>query len=566
MIKAYFDRIQGRLLAALGALVAGTLLVWWLGATTLADFSEDVSSQFERVQRSSDVGTRLVLTIMDQIAAGEQYLLRGEDVAVQNFRRTGNQAHDLSRRYADLPGLSPAEQQQLAQIEALHSRVEVAYALAHAEFDLGDPAAAIARVQRADQNVEELEQLVQALTAGVAARMSEIVGSVQTAALERQPIMLAAVLLTTGLGVLLVFGTLRAINQPLGRLVGAANRLGQGDLTGAIDGRMPGELRELSAAFGAMADRLRGIVSETVGTSDQIAASASELTAISEQVAASSGEVSSAMTGITTGAIEQSSGIQDADRGLGEIRASSTQVSATSDELRRYSDQIQQLATSKRAELGGALTLLVEVRDVVQESGEHVHTLQVSSETIETFVETIQGIARQTNLLALNAAIEAARAGEQGRGFSVVAEEVRKLADGSARAAAEVASAVQEIRERIDRVAGTMREGTRKVAGVEEVSRGVDVAFEEILGAVQHVREGAQRVADAAVANERVVMGVEASVRRVGETAESHAASAEQVSAAAQEQSAATEELSAASSELLNAAERLKELVSGFKV
>jgi methyl-accepting chemotaxis protein len=414
--------------------------------------------------------------------------------------------------------------------------------------------------------VDELERLVRAQTAAVAGDMATTIGAIERAAIERQPILLVAVVLTTGFGILLVLATLRAINDPLRRLVAAANRLGEGDLGVELDTEMPGELKELAGAFTAMAARLRQIVAETVGTSDQIAASASELSAISQEVAASSGEVSSAMTGITTGAIEQSSGIQAADAALGEIRARSEEVTGTSEELRRYSDQIQQLATAKRTELGGALGLLLEVKEVVQDSGEQVGRLQDSSERIRTFVDTIQGIARQTNLLALNAAIEAARAGEQGRGFSVVAEEVRKLADGSARAAEEVATAVQHIRDRIEGVASTMHEGTRKVAGVEEVSRGVDVAFEEILAAVEHVRAGAAKVAGTAARNEDVVAAVEASVREVGATAESHAASAEQVSAAAEQQSAATEELSAASSELLNAAERLKELVSGFKV
>ncbi|MGH7476099.1 MAG: methyl-accepting chemotaxis protein [Longimicrobiales bacterium] len=562
----YFDRIQGRLLAALGALIIGALAMWWLGIATLDEFADDVAMRIEQVHGRAQLGNRLVITVMDQIAAGEHYVLAPSVVLADQFERLGRTVHELGAEYSGLQGLSTEEQVGLARIEALHSRLEVEMSLAHAYSDLGEAGAAIAQVESADSVLERLRMLVRDQSTREVNRTAAAVAEVRQAVVQRQPLMLIALALTIVLGSVLVWGTLRMINQPLDRLVVAARQLGEGDLRVQVNGRMPSELQSLASAFSRMAGRLRTIVGETVTTSDQIAASASQLSAISEEVAASAGEVSTAMGSITAGADEQASGIQSADAALADIRRRAEEVSGTIAELRRLSEQIQRLAGAKRDALGGAMAVLLEVREAVQDSGDEVERLQESSEEIHEFVETIQTVARQTNLLALNAAIEAARAGDHGRGFAVVADEVRKLADDSARAAKKVGGAVEHIRKQIETVAGSMRAGTSKVAGVEEVSRDVDVAFAEIMTAIAAVSEGAARVETAAAENRDAVDAVGKAVRGVGATAESHAASAEQVSAAAEEQSATTQELSAASSELLQAAERLKQLVAEFEV
>ena len=563
--REYLRRIRGQLFLAYAVLIIVMIALWYLGAKALRDYGTQVHEQLTELQSAGNLGTRLVHTVLAQMTAGEHYLVERDSASAADFDQLGFDAHDVRRRYLELENLSTEEQTKLARIEDVHSRLEVLYSVAHAQMDLGRRDQAVVTLAGVAPMLDELTSLVGELSTGASEAIRETADDLEGDARERQAAMaLLAVVAILG-ATLIVYRAIRAIDEPLTRLVGAANEFGSGNLSARVDGRMPMEFAVLASAFGGMADRLRSMVTETVTTAEQIGASASDLSSISEEVAASSGEVSAAMEGITSGAEDQAAGLRSVDESLERIRASSEQVVASSARVRQLGDDIYAIASTRRKDVQEAVQTLLEVRAVVDNSGREVFALQEASDKITQFVATIQGIARQTDLLALNAAIEAARAGEHGRGFSVVAEEVRKLADGSARAADEVASTVRRIRAQIEAVVGTMAEGTKKVAGVEEVSKAVETTFESILASIEEVRATATRVSEAANGNREAVDSVEGTVKAVGATAESHAASAQQVSAAAQQQSAATEEMSAASVELLRAAERLRELVSGFR-
>jgi methyl-accepting chemotaxis protein len=556
-LRAFFDRIQGRLIAAFVMAFLGTITIWYVGTQSLRHFSNDVTRQIEEVYESSTLGNRLESGIMGQVAVGERLMSARTPENELAFDSLGAEIKDAWREYntADSLSLTSGARDQLRRINQLHNQIERAYRTGNRE-----------ELMAARPAIEETRALTNALQSGFVNQLATTSSTLIADAANRQQFMLLLMLIMAAIAGYFIWSTFSAIDKPLNRLVTAANQLGTGDLNVSLNGRMPEEFRVLSGAFNSMADRFRNIVGETVSTAQKIGSSAHDLSSISEQVAASSGQVSTAMVGITSGAEEQAHGLRTVNEALEDIRRRAEEIDSSTDRVRRLSEQIRSLAEQKRLDIGRALSMLLELRQVVQSSRQEVTGLEQASETITNFVETIQGLARQTNLLALNAAIEAARAGEHGRGFAVVAEEVRKLADGSARAADEVATTVQHIRKQIESVVKTMEVGSTRVADVEQASLGAERAFEDIVEAIAEVREAAAVVAAAADDNQRAVHSVEQAVHNVGATAESHAASAQEVSAAAEEQSAATEEMSAASVELLTAAEKLKDLVSGFRV
>jgi methyl-accepting chemotaxis protein len=564
------SRLQTRLRLGGAAIVALVLMGAVASVFSLERVSGVMEARLDDLRRSSEIGTQLESLILNQIAAGERYLVTPDAHFQQVFAEFGRRAHEQRRQYKDLRGLSADEQQKIASIEATHQAIEVEYALAHAQVDVGDRAGALARVAAVRPRTEQLEGSIrdigQAQTRKVSAAALELRDDTRRWEWILGSVAVIAALFTLGL----IYGAMRSIQTPLDRLQGSAERLGEGDLREGLDdfdrGGMTVEFAALAGAFDRTAAQLRTIVSETVGTAERIGNFASDLSSISEEVAASSGEVATAMVGIASGAESQSQGLQATKDALEEMGRRSNEIVNASQMVTSLSEQIYLVAAQSRGEVGSALQRLLEIREVVTDSAAKVTELEQASLQIDRFVETITGIARQTNLLALNAAIEAARAGEHGRGFAVVAEEVRKLAEGSARAANEVAQNVSGIRSRIEEVVQSMGRGTGKVADVEEVSRGADSALEQILAAVDGVRLAADQVEQAAARNSAAMGGVEASLAEVSGTSESHAASAEEVSAAAEEQSAATQEMSASSAELLHAAERMRELVSGFRI
>jgi methyl-accepting chemotaxis protein len=565
-IPAYFQRIQGRLIATFGVVLLGTIVIWYLGMYTMGQFADKVGRRVDALQQRLDLGSQLEASVRDQFGAADHYLVTGDKSQLAAFHELDPEITDLEARFRKMPGVGEPELRQVRKIDASHTTLQSEYQQALNDYDARRTPEAVARVNSLQQPVAELKTLLRSLNAGQAEIAAAEAHAVELEATQNQLLLLIVLAVTAIIGIGLVYWTVAAINRPLQRLVVAAKEFGEGDLNVRVNGRMPPELRVLAGAFTDMADRLRTIVGETVSTAEQISSSASDLSSISEQVAASSGEVATAMVDITSGAEHQATGLRTVDTALVEIRARGTEVSDSAASVRDLSNRIQLLAETKRRDIRRALSMLLEVRNVVEESSREVGELMKSSEVITSFVETIQGIARQTNLLALNAAIEAARAGEHGRGFAVVAEEVRKLADGSAKAADEVAASVRMIRKELEDVVNTISTGSGMVADVEEVSKGAESAFEDIIAAVNQVREAASKVGIAALGNNKAIVQVEVAVRSVGATAESHAASAEQVSAAAEEQSAATQQMSAASVELLQSAARLKELVSGFRI
>jgi methyl-accepting chemotaxis protein len=255
-------------------------------------------------------------------------------------------------------------------------------------------------------------------------------------------------------------------------------------------------------------------------------------------------------------------------------------------------------AASTAKEGGAAVAQTIasidSVRSAVLKSVEQVQALGTSSQEIGQIVDAIDDIASQTNLLALNAAIEAARAGEHGKGFTVVAAEVRKLAERSSSETKEITRRINAIQQQVADVVKAMAVGNNEVEKSAGLGRQAGDALQQILAVVEETAAQAVSIsasvdqiatslaavgvaaAKGGAAGERTSVAVEkmrgsanridGAMGNVASISEETAASAEEVSASTEEQSASAEQMSAGAQELAALAAGLRDVVARFTV
>ena len=557
-IMPSLDTIRWRIILGLSGLLAGLVIASVVGVTSLSSLRHALATEIEHLRQSNDVSNGLVTAVFDEIrAAGE---------ARDQFQLAAEAAFQYQKRLDGLPGLTEADRITVNRIKQLQSVIHVDYSLAHADLDLGRTRDALALTVAVRDPVTELTRLVRELSARQSDKAGAVGRRLAAVAREREIVLWLVLVATAIVGAVVGVFTLRWVEGPLVRLVTAAERFGSGDLRPVTTGRMPREFQVLADAMRQMGERLRGIVSEVVTAADKIAGSASDLSAVSEELAASSSEVSTAMLEIASGAESQRNELNATQSALEQQRRATAEMSDAASRVARLGEEIRSVADRHRNDVAAAGSTLLDVREVVRTTATEVTQLAEQSAAIDDFVDLIKRISSQTNLLALNAAIEAARAGEHGRGFAVVAEEVRQLADESARAAEDVARTTRVIREQVEEVTATMAVGLAKVRGIESVAEGAARGLTEIVAAVEQVEQAAARVTRAAQENRGVTEQLSAQAQQVVTRAVAHASSAEQVTAASEQQGASTQEMAAAAGDLLQAAEKLRGLVRGFRI
>lgn len=298
-------------------------------------------------------------------------------------------------------------------------------------------------------------------------------------------VVLASVIVLA-IGLLIVAG----IQKNMKRISTSFGVVAQGDLTVRVNAKGHDEFQNLAGSANNMIRNTKSLVNKVNGATEQLEVSSKDVEQVSGVISDYSASITTAVNEISETMTQQTS----------HVEACVAKTNILAEELQEVSNTVEmvgKLVDETEAMIGQGVKIIRLLGDRAQQTtditatvGKNIESLRQETEIINSFVSTITEISEQTNLLSLNASIEAARAGEAGRGFAVVAEEIRKLADDSAKAAGEISNNVSHITARTDQSVESAHEAGAMVASQTEAVEQVVTVFNNMQLRMKQLVEG----------------------------------------------------------------------------
>jgi methyl-accepting chemotaxis protein len=307
---------------------------------------------------------------------------------------------------------------------------------------------------------------------------------------------------------------------PLSEIVTSVQSACQGDIGHKVPVTTKDEIGVLASSYNQMLDLIVYLIRQTQESSKRLAGSSNDILSATEQQA--------------SGSAEQAASISETTATMEELASTYRQIAENADQVVTMAEASLGSAENGQQAVSNTLSAMEEIKSRTQASANKILALGERSQQIGQVLAIINGIADQTKILALNAAIEAARAGEAGKGFSVVAIEIRKLAESVVDSTGEISGIMTEIQSSAnDLVISTEQE-------LRQVQTGVDLAhttgdsLDRILELVEQTTVAAKEISAATQQQKSATDQVVKAMREVAAVAQQTAAGSRQVASAAE--------------------------------
>lgn len=356
-------------------------------------------------------------------------------------------------------------------------------------------------------------------------------------------------------GTLIAFLVSRGLTSKILLLKNAFEKASEGDLTAEVNINTKDEFEELGNNFNIMMRKIGDLILNLKSSSEIIFKASSDVNRMAVETNTAVSEVATTIDQVAQGASETAKDIHSSVDAIDNLASKIDTIDGLTNEMISVSDKSNKLSQEGLR----VMNILTDKTEKNIKSSEEVAVVvtNMKKETgrISVITDTINQIAEQTNLLALNAAIEAARAGEAGKGFSVVADEIRKLAEESTEATKQIQELILGIKDKTESAVKSMEISNSIVGEQGQVVTETRDIFNKILLSINELMEEIRLVQRATIETNKAKTEIIGRMQNISAVSEESSSSAEEVSAT-------TEEVAAAMNEFTNSAIELKELSS----
>jgi methyl-accepting chemotaxis protein len=308
--------------------------------------------------------------------------------------------------------------------------------------------------------------------------------------------------------------------RPLDSVVESVKLATQGEIGHKAVVQSEDEFGTLAKSYNQMLDLIVYLITQTQESSKRLAQSSSEILSATEQQA--------------SGAAEQAASISQTTATMEELAATYRQIADNADSVVRMAEATLGSAESGQQAVANTLAAMDQIKSRAQASANKILALGERSQQIGQVLSIINNIADQTKILALNAAIEAARAGEAGRGFSVVAVEIRKLAESVVDSTGEISTIMTEIQSAANDLVISTEQELKEVGEGVELGHMTGDALEQILDMIEQTTVAAKEISVATQQQRTATEQVVKAMREVAQVAQQTATGTKSVASSAE--------------------------------